>query len=455
MKTLTWRQEPAIAWAASLWLAAAMTGASADERPVEGSSRTQLIASPEPGWPQWRGPRRDGISDETGLLRQWPEGGPQLLWKSSGIGNGYSAPIITGGRIYLAGDHGDDLRIHALDLEGRHVWQAKNGRAWARPHPGARASCAYSEGRVYHLNAHGRVVCLDANSGEELWAAELFERFGGRNITWALSEGLLVDGLRLIVTVGGTQALMAALDKKTGETIWTTEPLRLGTTDDPAHQRLAEPAGEIDNASYASPILFQLGARRHIVTCSLRHVFGVDADTGNLLWTRPLPTRYSVIGMTPVLVDDAIFITAPDGDGGSLFRIHDESGGVRIEKVWSTELDNCHGGVVRVGDALYGAWYRRKGWVRLDARTGAVRYELPDLAIGSVLYADGRLYCLSQEGEMALLEPTADAFDIAGRFNLISERKRDVWTHPVILDGRLYLRYHDTLFCYDIRDSSN
>jgi len=449
--------------AAALGAPAALAAAAQPNEPVT----ARLIASPEPGWPQWRGPRRDGVCDETGLLQQWPAGGPQLLWKASGLGRGYCAPIITGGRIYLAGDVADELRIFALDLQGQPVWQSENGRAWKSPYPGARASCAYSEGRLYHRNAHGRVACLDARTGAELWAVDVLERFGGKTITWGLAENLLVDGPRLIVTAGGTTALMAALDKKTGATVWTTEPLRLGKSDSPAQERLAEPQGETDSASYGSPILFAFGGRRLLVSSSLRHIFAVDADAGKLLWTRPFPTRYSVIAATPVLVGEAVFITAPDTDCGGLFRMlsmnaplspaEGERAGVRgTERLWATELDTCHGGQVYVNGALYGACYRRDdGWVCLDARTGQIRYRTTELAQGSALYADGRLYCLSQEGEMTLIKPTPNGFEFVGRFRLVQDRKDDAWTHPVILDKRLYLRYHDTLYCYDVRASQS
>jgi outer membrane protein assembly factor BamB len=416
-------------------------------------SAARLIASPEPDWPQFRGPRRDEICDETGLLQSWPEGGPRLLWKSDGLGRGYSAPIVVQDRIYLAGDFGDELRILALDLQGRKVWESQNGRSWEGPYPGARASCTYSEGRLYHMNAHGRVVGLDAATGRELWACLLFERFGGKNLTWATSENLLVDGPRLIVTPGGSRALMAALDKTCGATVWSTEPLRLGPSSGEAQQRLPEPPGGIDSCSYGSPILVALGNRRLIVHTSLRHLFGVDADSGQLLWTRPYPTRYSVIAATPVLVDDAVFITAPDTEeGGKLFRLQFQGAEVRLDLLWSTPLDTCHGGVIYRDGLLYGSWYRRgKGWAAIDARTGAVRYRTDAIDSGSVLYADGRLYCLSQTGEMALLKPGPDRFEVAGRFRLVSERVSDAWTHPVIVHGRLYLRYHDTLFCYGVR----
>jgi outer membrane protein assembly factor BamB len=422
--------------------------------PSKGPSavNAELAVAPDPGWPQWRGPRRDGICTETGLLQSWPAEGPSLLWKTSGLGQGYSAPILTGGALYLAGDVGEHLVLFALDQQGRRLWTATNGASWKSPYPGARSSCTFAQGRLLHLNAHARIACYEEATGRELWAVDLQDRFGSRKITWATSECVLVDGQRVIVTVGGSKALVAALDLGTGKTVWTTPSLLLGPAPSPAQQRVKEPAGEADPPSYTSPILFTLGGRRHLVGCSQRHVFGVDPDSGRLLWTRPLQTRYHVVAMTPVLVDDAVFMTAPDTEDARLYRLNVAADSVDVAEVWSTKLDTCHGGVVRLGDALYGSWYRAgKGWACLDAKTGAVRYQTDALAKGSILYADKRLYVLSEEGEMALLRPTESAFEFEGKFRLVPERKNDVWTHPVILDGRLYLRYHDTLFCYDIR----
>jgi len=436
---------------AAVWLTAGCSLEGAEAGPAA-SSRVHLIPTSAPDWPQWRGPRRDGICDEVGLLSEWPPEGPRLLWRTNGLGKGYSAPIFVGERMYLAGDVGDTLSLLALDLKGRQLWKQPNGRSWTGPYPGARASAAWQDGRVFHLNAHGRVAAFDADSGRPLWAVDLFERYGGRNLTWALSECLLVDGDRVLVTAGGTSALMVALDARTGDTVWQTEPIRLGPAPGPDLERLPEPAGEIDNASYASPILVQCGSRRLVIGCSTRHLFGVDADEGRLLWTRPLRTRFSVIAVTPVLAGDAVFVTAPETSDAKLYRLRPDVGGPAATPVWTTPLDTCHGGIVHVGDALYGAWYRtRKGWARLDLATGAVRYESDALAKGSVLYADGRLYCLSEEGEMALVEPTPGAFRFTGRFRFLTGRQADVWTHPVIYRGRLYLRYHETLSCFDIR----
>jgi hypothetical protein len=410
-----------------------------------------LIGSPEADWPQWRGRRRDGICEETGLRREWPAGGPRLLWKSAGLGQGYACPIVHSNRVYIAGDAGERLALFALDLGGRVIWRSQNGASWKGAYPGARACLAYRNGRLFHMNAHGRVVSLDAATGTEQWAVNVTERWGGKMNTWAYSECVLVDGDHVIVTPGGPQASMAALDAQTGATVWTTEPIILGADRGPAQLRLPDPAGEADPASYTSPILVQVGNQRQIIGCSLRHAFGVDADTGRLLWTQPMPTAYSVIAATPVLVQDNVFITAPDlKGGGQLLPLRPERP-AQVEQSWTTPLDTCQAGVIYHAGSLYGSWYRNhKGWVCVDAQTGAVRYQFAGQAMGPVIWADDRLYWLSQEGEMFLLRPTEKEFVVAGRFRLTSERKSDVWTHPVICRRRLYLRDQETLFCYDI-----
>lgn len=389
------------------------------------------IPSPEPGWPQWRGPRRDGISGETGLLPRWPAEGPRLLWKAEGLGRGWSSPVFGGGRLYITGDVGEAVILYAFDLEGRLLWRAPNGRAWKGPYPGSRAAAAFSEGRLYHMNAHGRVACLDAATGRELWAADLLERFDGRNITWGMSECLLVDGPRLIVTPGGRKALLAALDKTDGRTIWRTPPL-------------AE-----DTATYASPLLVRHGTRRLIVSCSSEHGFGADADSGELLWTVPMKTPYDVNASTPVYGDGQVHFGTPYVTIGC-YRLLDA--GARVERVWDTPFDTCTGSWILRENVLYGGGYKEfKHWIAVDWKTGRKRAELQQLRSGSAVWADGRLYCLGEDGRAALVTPVAEGFSIAGSFALTPRRVNDAWAHPVVLDGRLYLRYHETLFCYDVR----
>jgi outer membrane protein assembly factor BamB len=427
-------------WLIACWLPCASVGAQehaqesgrAPTSAAQGSAG-RLIASPETGWPQWRGLRRDGISDEKGLLQAWPDGGPKLLWKISDLGRGWSSPIINQGTLYITGDVGDDLVIHAFDLEGRPRWRVKNGAAWKGSWPGARACLAASEGRLYHMNAHGRAACLDAKTGNELWAVNVLERFDGRNITWAIAECLLVDGPRVIVTPGGRKGMMAALDKKTGQTLWASEPI---------------PG---DKAGYSSPILFEFGGRRHLVNHSSRHAFGVDADTGKLRWSIEFVNRYEVTVSTPVFADGQVFVVAPDGPDAVLLRLGVEGDLTQVERRWASDLDSLTGGVVLVDGTIYGSGYRNfRGWRGLDWRTGKTKFHVRDLDSGAATWADGRLYILSESGTAALVKPTPAGFDFAGRFDLVA-RKHDAWAHPVICDGRLYLRYHETLWCFDVR----
>jgi outer membrane protein assembly factor BamB len=424
-----------------------------------GEATGRLLALDEPGWPQFRGPRRDAICTETGLLQSWPEAGPPLLWETGGLGRGYSSPTIVKDTLYITGDVGNDLVIFAFDLAaaGKEKappikWKTTNGRAWKRSHPGARATVTFSDGRLYHMNAHGRAACLDAATGEERWAVNVLERFEGGNIQWGISECLLVDGDRVIVTPGGKKALMAALDKNTGKTVWTTPPLEFTRTYRFGGKTVDPPRRDVDAAGYASPILFEMDGRRLLCRSTGQHIFCVDADTGELVWKEKVYARFEVIGSMPVFCGDGVFFTASDEYGGHYFRVRVEDGRVRFTEAWDTPVDNCHGSFVFTDGHIYGSGYRRfKPWVCLDAETGEMEYQKADLAIGAGLWADGRLYALSQRGRLALLEPTPDGFQTRGQFQFTRHRKRDCWAHPVVLDGRLYLRYHARLACYDVR----
>ncbi len=391
------------------------------------------LASAEPDWPQWSGPQRNGISAEQGLLTKWPDGGPKLVWKIGNLGRGWSSPIIVRDRLYITGDVDDNLVIFAFDLGGKRLWKTPNGRSWTGSYAGARACCAYSAGRLYHMNAHGRVACLEAETGKELWAVDVLERFQAQNITWAMSECLLVDGPRVIVTPAGEKALMAALDKQNGRTVWTTEPL------------------PTDRASHSSPLLFHHAGRRIVANCTSAHGFAVDADTGRLLWTVPLRSPYGVNVATPVYGAGRIFYVTPYVYG-TCYQVQSGENGLQVEKAWDTTLDTCTGTVLLVDGLLYGSGYKKhKSWLCLDWKSGETRYEWKGLTTGAAVYAQGRLYCLAEDGQAALLRPTPDGFQIDGQFRLLPRSAGDAWAHPVLLHGRLYLRYHDALWCYNVR----
>ncbi len=380
---------------------------------------------------EWAAPRRHRPGEEPPADLAGRR--TKAVSKIGNLGRGWSSPIVVRDRLYITGDVDDDLVIFAFDLDGKPRWQAKNGRSWSGSYPGARACCAYSRGKLYHMNAHGRVACLEAATGKELWAVDVLKRFQAENITWAMSECLLVDGPRLIVTPGGREALMAALDKTSSRTIWTTEAL--GS----------------DRASHCSPLLLRHAGRRILASCCSAHGFGVDADNGKLLWTVPLESPYGVNVTAPVYGDGRILFTTPYVNG-TCYRLPLGQTGSRPEKAWGTTLDTCTGTMVLVDGLLYGSGYRRhKSWLCLDWTTGEIRYELKHLTTSAAIYADRRLYCLAEDGRVALLQPTPETFEMAGQFRLMPEKVHDAWAHPVLLDGRLYLRYHDTLWCYDVR----
>ncbi len=391
-----------------------------------------LVRATAPDWSQWRGPRRDGISDETGLLQSWPEDGPELLWKVSGIGRGYSSPIIIDNTVYITGDDGDDLAIRAFSLDGSPGWHTKNGAAWERSFPGARAACTFENGQLYHMNAQGRLACLDAATGVESWAVNVLQRFEAKNITWGISESVVVHDGRVFATPAGAKGLMVALDKQTGDTVWASESLPK------------------ESASYSSPILLAIGDRHLLVNGGSRYVFAVDAEDGKLCWHLPQVDPKNTVNTTPILSGDRLFFTNASRGYGAVFGV--DFDGQTAEVAWTKELTISHGGVVGVDDHLYGASSRglAKGWLAIDTAQGTPT-QVGQLGGGSVIYADGRFYCLTERGTMTLQELTERGFKAAGSFQLA--KGKDIWAHPVICKGRLFLRCHDTLFCYDIRSS--
>jgi len=393
----------------------------------------RFIPARAPGWPQWRGPRRNGVSDETGLLSSWPQGGPKLLWTAEGIGKGWSSPVFSGDRIYITGDVGKELHVFALTLDGKPKWKAANGKAWFKPHGGARSSCTYDDGRLFHMNAYARLVCFNAEVGKELWTVDLLKKFEAKKIYFGFAESVIVDANRVIATPGGKKGTVVCLDKKTGQTIWAA-------------------GGQSEEAAnYSSAILVELGGRRQVIACGAKHTFAIDADKGKVLWSYPHAIKKSMSTSIPVLHKNLVFITNSCREYGTSYCLQIDTAGRKAKKIWTSKLDNSHGSVVTVGGRIYSASRRKlPGWVCVDFETGKTRYVLKDVLRGSTIYADGRLYRLTQTGTVMLMKPTDKGFETTGQFELI-KGKKDTWAHPVICSGKLYLRYHDKLYCYDIR----
>jgi len=387
-----------------------------------------------PEWAQFHGPRRDNKSDETGLLKEWPAGGPKLLWTAKGIGHGFSTVAVAGGRIYTTGNLGAGTVITALDLDGKAVWTARNGPAYKRDYPGTRSTPTLDAGRLYHQNADGDVVCLDAKTGKSVWSLNVLKKFAGRNIRWGLAESLLIDGKNVICTPGGLDAGLVALNKDTGRTVWTCK----GTRDKPG---------------YCSPIVVEHKGLRQIVTMLARSIVGVHAGSGKRLWQEEHVTYADENITMPIFHDGCIFV-ATMGRNARLLRLTVRGQEASVAEVWRVRaLDNQHGGALLLDGYLYGCGITRRStpWNCLEFKTGRRMYAERGNGRASPTWADGLIYAISHKRAMALIHATPKALRIVSRFDIPEGGKGPTWAHPVVCGGRLYLRHADFLYCYNVK----
>jgi outer membrane protein assembly factor BamB len=381
-------------------------------------------------WPQWRGPGRNGVSAEKGLLAKWPDGGLRLAWRAGGLGRGYSSPIIAGGTIYITGDSTEKLEIFALSPDGKTRWKVGNGKPWKKPTPGSRSSCCYSDGLLYHMNAHGRLVCLDPADGSEKWCVDIMKKYGTRKITWGLSESVLALDDMVIVTPGSKKAMMVALDKKTGDQVWASQ----GTGKD-------QPA-------YASAIVVDQGGTRQVVNCTAANVFGVDAKTGKLLWKCAHEMKGPQVLTSPSYAAGRIYVPSTFRSGAKSYCVHMEGGKGRVDWVVAAG-DPTGSAIVTEKQIVVASSHKPSGWSCYDPATGKRLAQKGDIGYGAAVLADGKYYCLTHRGRMLLMDVATGGFDVISKFDFQSGKK-DVWAHPVVCNGRLYLRYHDALSCYDV-----
>jgi outer membrane protein assembly factor BamB len=396
---------------------------------------------PEAEWPCFHGPERDNKSTETGLLTEWPEDGPKLLWSADGLGKGYSGVAVAGGLIYSAGVNEGRTFVFAFDLDGKPQWRSPNGRAWSTVRPwaaryaGSRATPTYDAGRIYHLADLGRLACLDAATGKERWHRDLLEEFGGRKPKFGLAESVLIDGDRLFACPAGTKAYMVCLDKKTGKTLWTCDEIE----------------GDV---GYCSPVIAEFGGFRQVLSMSSEWLFGVDVETGRLLWKVPHRNNRENNATDPIFHKGHVFASSGYRKGCQLVKLTAEGEGeertVEATQVWSNRrMDNHHGGLVLHEGHVYGAGHVSKGWFCLDLMTGRQRWNADGK--GAITYADGMLYLLEEDGRMRLVEATPKEFREAGSFQVPSGGEGKHWAHPVVCGGRLYVRHADKLFAYDVK----
>ncbi|HKY44444.1 MAG TPA: PQQ-binding-like beta-propeller repeat protein [Pyrinomonadaceae bacterium] len=400
-------------------------------------------------WPQWRGPERNGTSPESGLLKQWPAGGPKLLWQVNDIGDGYSTPVVVGNRIYLMSNRDmENEFVAALSTQdGKVIWTTRVGNVGNPnqnpPYPKARSTPTVDGNFIYALGSDGDIACLEAKTGKLRWSKNIRKEFGGTPGEWAYAESPLVDGDVVVVTPGGAEATMVALNKKTGALVWKS----------------AVPGGE--PAGYASAIVVHGGGRKQYVQLLSKGIVGVDAKTGQFLWRYAEAAKGPAQYFTPIARGEYVYGGAL-GVGGGMVRLKPEGSGVAAEQVYFIRgLPNGIGGAVLVGDHLYGTEVTQQ-LVAAEFTTGKVKWKSENFGWASVAAADGHLYFHFINGDIALVEASPEAFREKGRFAPPNQPKKKqvgqfpegAFAYPVIANGRLYIRDLGTLWAYDIKAGS-
>ena len=390
-------------------------------------------------WPQWQGPTRNSWTDETGLLKAWPEGGPKLKWLSRNGGAGYAGPAIVDGMLYTMGGRDGNSYLLAIDANtGQERWATKLGpdleNDWGN---GPRSTPTVENGLIYVLDGKGVLACVRATDGSEVWRVSLID-LGGKEPNWGYCESVLIDGDLLVCTPGGDKGAIVALEKATGKVRW-------------------QAAEMTDVAHYSSIVRGEFHGRPQYVQLMEKRLVGLAPEDGRLLWQEPFPGRVAVIP-TPIVHGNKVFATAGYGAGCTLVEISaDNQVTVPYDDAAKKLMKNHHGGVIRIGENLYGH-SEGVGWLCMEFATGKkIWSEKESLGKGAIGYADKMFYCLGEDdGQVVLIDASPDGWQEHGRFTLNpqSEIRADrgkIWVHPVIVDGKLYLRDQDLIYCYDVK----
>jgi len=383
-------------------------------------------------WPQWRGPDRNGLSKETGLLSQWPRSGPAVAWSAAMLGAGYGSIAVQGDRVYVQGMRNRQSVVSTLNrADGKVVWVRILGPAGDNDRgPGPRSTPTIDADRVYALSETGDLACLRAADGTVIWQRNILKEFQGGNPNWLLSESPLIDGDHVIVTPGGRGAGVVALDKMSGKTVWVSKELS-------------------DGAGYSSPIVADVGGVRTIMAFTADAGVGVRASDGKLMWRNSSASNGTANIATPLYSDGKVFFTSSYGAGGALLGLRVSGNEVRAQEIYFTrDMRNHHGGVVLVNGYIYG--YNDSILTCLEFASGKMVWRDRSVGKGAVTYADGHLYILSEDNVVGLVEATPAGYREKGRFS-IADQGLPSWAHPVVSGGRLYIRNQGTLTSYDVR----
>jgi len=379
---------------------------------------------------QWRGPNRDGIYNETGLLKTWPENGPALLWHFDSLGEGHSSATVTKDRIYTSGMINGIGYVFSFSPDGKLIWKLPYGEEWTENWPGVRSTPLIYDGKIYFLSGLGKLVCMKADKGDKIWTIDVMKDLHGRNIRWGITENLLIDGNMLFCTVGGADTNVVALDRNTGKLIWISK-------------------GNGEASAYCSPIIINFPTRKLLVTQTENSILGIDAGSGKLLWRHNQPNKYSVHANAPLYNNGYLYCVSGYGQGGVMLKL--AADGSAKQEIWrNASLDTKMGGVVLIDGRIYGSDDSNKAWWCLDWKTGKEIYSEKLTNKGNIIFADGMLYCYGDTGEIVLVQPTPDQFKKISFFK-VPYGSSQHWAHLVIANDRLYVRHGNSLMVYDIK----
>jgi outer membrane protein assembly factor BamB len=394
---------------------------------LSASATTQALED----WPQWRGPHRDGLSAEKNLLKSWPQDGPPLAWRVGGAGEGYSSFAVAGGRIFTLGARGDREYVVAFDAaSGKRLWEVAHGSRFKNDRgDGPRSTPTVDGARLYVFGASGDLTSLDAASGKIAWTVNVIRDFGGQNIKWGFSESPLVSGDRIIVSPGGSGSAIVAVNKANGKLLWKSEG---------------------DTAGYSSAVLHEVGGVRQAIVFTGQRALGLNIDNGRVLWSYDRVANRVANIATPIARGNHVFLSSDYGTGAALLELTPSAGAIAAREVYFTrDMRNHHASSVLIGDYLYGFSSAILTAMKFD--TGEVAWRDRSVGKGSLVFADDRLYLFSEGGVAALAEATPTGYREHGRFSL-ETGSLPTWTHPVVSNGKLFLRDQDTVYAYDVRN---
>jgi outer membrane protein assembly factor BamB len=380
---------------------------------------------------QWRGPDRDGKYSDKNLLKQWPDQGPDLVWSATGFGEGHSSPAVTSQGVYLTGMINGTGNLFALDMNGKLRWRTPYGPEWQDGHDGARSTPTVVEDKIYIMSGHGKVVCFNTKDGKIVWEIDLIKAFDARNLQWGMTESLLVDGDRLFCTPGGSKAMMVILNRFTGKTLKIIQ-------------------GNGEKSGYCSPTIVTHNGKRLLLTMTEGSVVGLDAETGDYYWRQKHDNGRGINPNTPLYYQGYVYVVSGYGRGGQLIKLSTD--GKKVEQIWTDKTLDCQKGATMLVDGyIYGSGHNKKGWHCLNWKTGEVQYSAKELGnIGNIIFADGLFYCYGEKGDIGLVKPDPKKFDVISTFKLTAGSGPH-WAHPVIMDGKFYIRHGDVLQVYDIK----